>query len=98
MNVATVFDVAPGICTCPSGAYPDTGIIVSGNPMLQESGKPVAMTGGLSIVSFSCGTGIIVGGGNLMVSGIPVAKTGFTVTGGGCPTAIIAGTSTIISI
>jgi len=98
MNVATVSDIAPGICTCPHSVYPDTGIIISGNPMLQETGKAVAMTGGLSVVSFSCGTGIIVGGGTFMVSGIPVAKTGFSVTSGGCPSAIITGTSTIMSI
>ncbi len=98
MNIAIVGDVVPGTCLCvpyPPGPYPATGTITSSGSQWFSNGLACAQVT-TSVVSFPCGTAIIAGATMINSGGMPLARTGDSVSG--CATGVVVGSTTITSM
>ena len=60
MLFARINDIVMGVCVCADPPYPDIGVITSGDTVHIDSSMPVARVS--DIVTFSCGTGVIISG------------------------------------
>lgn len=82
MMISKIGDSVVGICVCTDTPYPDVGTIITGSPMMFNTGPNVARLG--DTVSFSCGMGIIVSGAFQTINaGQPIARAGDSVSGCG---------------